>query len=207
MIIPAILENSLIKLQEKVRLVGNGAEKIHLDICDGTFVSTQTFIDLAELNTLSCATPLQVHLMVKNPIDYIKEVKNIECYIAHVEEVKDSEIFLQGQRVGLAINYNTPLQMLLPYLNLVEFVQFMSVIPGKQGSSHIEDAVSKIEAFKELYPTIKTQVDGGISAKNIQQYCNLQVDGIVIGAEIINTKDPATALKKFVELEQSYKKS
>ncbi len=205
MIIPAILEDSLIKLQERVHSVGKDAKKIHIDICDGDFVNTKTFVDLAKLNTLNSSTPIQIHLMVKNPIAFVSEIRNVECYIAHVEEITDSEIFMQGQRVGLAINYNTPLQALLPYLGLVEFVQFMSVTPGKQGNTHISDTSCKVEAFKEMYPHVRIQVDGGINSKNIQNYLNLGVEGIVIGAEIINTKEPAVALRKFMELEQKFK--
>ena len=148
---------------------------IHIDIMDGKFVSNKTWTTSEVKKFTSYSTlPLKVHLMVKNPSKYIEDyaLMNTSVIIFHYEAVNDinemiNKVKSYGLKVGIAINPETNIDVLLPYLNIIDEVLIMSVHPGKSGQSFIEESLEKISVLKNIilegnYKTI-ISVDGGIN--------------------------------------------
>lgn len=171
----SVLSNE-IKPQDIVKKLDlSKPDYIHIDIMDGKFVSNKTWTTSEVKKFTSYSTlPLEVHLMVNNPSKYIEDyaLMNTSIIIFHYEAVKDinemiNKVKLYGLKVGIAINPETNINVLIPYLNMIDEVLIMSVHPGKSGQSFIEESLEKISALKNIilesnYKTI-ISVDGGIN--------------------------------------------
>ena len=171
----SVLSNE-IKPQDIVKKLDlSKPDYIHIDIMDGKFVSNKTWTTSEVKKFTSYSTlPLEVHLMVNNPSKYIEDyaLMNTNIIIFHYEAVKDinemiNKVKLYGLKVGIAINPETNINVLIPYLNMIDEVLIMSVHPGKSGQSFIEESLEKISVLKNIilegnYKTI-ISVDGGIN--------------------------------------------
>lgn len=171
----SVLSNE-IKPQDIVKKIDlSKPDYIHIDIMDGKFVSNKTWTTSEVKKFTSYSTlPLEVHLMVNNPSKYIEDyaLMNTSIIIFHYEAVKDinemiNKVKLYGLKVGIAINPETNINVLIPYLNMIDEVLIMSVHPGKSGQSFIEESLEKISVLKNIilegnYKTI-ISVDGGIN--------------------------------------------
>ena len=171
----SVLSNE-IKPQDIVKKLDlSKPDYIHIDIMDGKFVSNKTWTTSEVKKFTSYSTlPLEVHLMVNNPSKYIEDyaLMNTSIIIFHYEAVKDinemiNKVKLYGLKVGIAINPETNINALIPYLNMIDEVLIMSVHPGKSGQSFIEESLEKISVLKNIilegnYKTI-ISVDGGIN--------------------------------------------
>ena len=168
--------SSTIKPQDIVKeLDKTNADYIHIDIMDGKFVDNKTWT-ISEITkiTKNSTLPLDVHLMVNNPSKYIEDyaMLNTNDIIFHYEAVKDvnsmiDEIKNYGLKVGIAINPDTDVEKIFPYLDKIDLVLVMSVYPGKSGQSFIEKSLDKIRKLKQEIQekNLKTliSVDGGIN--------------------------------------------
>lgn len=171
----SVLSNK-IKPQDIVKKLDlSKPDYIHIDIMDGKFVGNKTWTTSEVKKFTSYSTlPLEVHLMVNNPSKYIEDyaLMNTSIIIFHYEAVKDinemiNKVKLYGLKVGIAINPETNINVLIPYLNMIDEVLIMSVHPGKSGQSFIEESLEKISVLKNIilegnYKTI-ISVDGGIN--------------------------------------------
>lgn len=198
----SVLSNE-IKPQDIVKKLDlSKPDYIHIDIMDGKFVSNKTWTTSEVKKFTSYSTlPLEVHLMVNNPSKYIEEyaLMNTSVIIFHYEAVKDinemiNKVKLYGLKVGIAINPETNINVLIPYLNMIDEVLIMSVHPGKSGQSFIEESLEKISVLKNIilegnYKTI-ISVDGGINNETGLLCKNAGVDELVsasyIHKDIIN---------------------
>ena len=168
--------SSSIKPQDIVKKLDNTqADYIHIDIMDGKFVEnkTWTYSEVKKFVSYS-KLPLDVHLMVKDPKKYIEDYAMLNTYqIAfHYEAVKDVNEMIDyiknyGLKVGIAINPETPANVVFPYLKDIDEVLVMSVHPGKSGQSFIESTPEKIKFIKDeiIKQNAKAviNVDGGIN--------------------------------------------
>lgn len=203
MIIPAILEKDFEEVKRKVELVRDIAGLIQIDIADGLQVNGKTCLELKKIETLDThKAQIELHLMVKNPLQFLPnktphitkictQIENIDCVDEFISRAKK-----QGYKVGLSLNSDTPIGKLNPYITKIDFVQFMTVEPGTQGSKYL-DETNKIKAFKKLYPQMPTQVDGGVTENNIHDIVRLGIDHVVVGSAIFNSKN---VQEKFEEL-------
>lgn len=198
----SVLSNE-IKPQDIVKKLDlSKPDYIHIDIMDGKFVSNKTWTTSEVRKFTSYSTlPLEVHLMVNNPSKYIEDyaLMNTSIIIFHYEAVKDinemiNKVKLYGLKVGIAINPETNINVLIPYLNMIDEVLIMSVHPGKSGQSFIEESLEKISALKNIilesnYKTI-ISVDGGINNETGTLCKDAGVDELVsasyIHKDIIN---------------------
>ncbi len=193
----SILSDSL-KSQDIVKKIDNSkCDNIHIDIMDGKFVDnkTWTFSEIKKITSYS-HLPLDVHLMVKDPHKYIEDyaLLNTNDIIFHYEAVKDINEMINliksyGLKVGIAINPDTKVDVLFPYLKDLDFVLIMSVYPGKSGQSFIEETIEKIKVLKEeiLKQEVKTliEVDGGINDETALLCKEAGVD-ILVSASFIH---------------------
>lgn len=169
------------------------ADYLHLDVMDNTFTSSISFLyEEAKKVSKLCNKKLDIHIM-SNKLDdildyYIKlkpsiisihfeSVDNIDKYI---NKIKDNNI-----KVGLAINPDTNVSEIYPYLDLIDIVLIMGVFPGKGGQKYIESTTKKLIKLKEIKDNYNylIEVDGGINDKTIdivKEYVDIVVSGSFI---------------------------
>jgi len=199
MIIPAILEDNLKTIQEKIAQVSSLADKVQIDVCDGVFVEEETFLDLEKITTLET---IEYHLMVQNPLKFIDiPLKKRDSVIIHVEsknaEKAVNEFLKKTKRVGVCKNPDTPVEELEKYVDRVNFVQFLTVYPGKQGQEMLEKPFHEAVEFLKKYPTISIQIDGGVNQENLKRIVHSKIYNLVSGSSIFNTKNPRLTIRSF----------
>ena len=145
--------------------------------------------------------PLDIHLMVENPIEYIEELQNlnVEYITFHIEVLHNIEELINkckelNYKVGLAIKPNTNINELKPYLKYIDLILVMSVEPGFGGQKFIENTIARIEKIRKMLiknkcENILIEVDGGINDTNIKSLIDTKVDIAVSGSYIVNSSN------------------
>lgn len=176
---------------------------IHIDVMDNTFTNNVAYSieEINEINKIS-NKKLDIHLMVNDPIKYINSFNNmnIEYIIFHVEIDKDinnliNTVHGMGYKCGLAINPNTNIDVLEQYINNIDLILVMSVMPGYGGQLFINSIYNKLESLRNKYKNITISVDGGINQDNIYKLSSL-VNMVVIGSYLsAETKEKIDMIK------------
>ena len=184
-----------------------GADLIHIDVMDGHFVPNLTIgpVVVKDIRR-NTDIPLDVHLMIESPKQYISEfVKAGSDWITvHVEACKDvkqvlSRIRSFGKKAGISLRPGTSLSSIEPFLNDVDLVLVMSVEPGFGGQSFLPESVNRIQTMKRLIGSrpVEISVDGGIKLSNAKRLIDAGADILVVGSGIFLTDDPVISMKKF----------
>ena len=171
----------------------SNADYIHVDIMDGKFAGKKNFTyDQIKDYFKDIKKPLDVHLMVNDSLDYIKEFAQLkpEYLTFHIESTKNiadciKYIHDNGIKAGIAINPETRIYNILPYLDNIELVLVMSVHPGLGGQTFIEDVLKKINELKALQSKYNyiINVDGGVNGDTIK---NINSDMVVSGFYVVS---------------------
>lgn len=174
------------------------ADYIHVDFIDNKFIKGKKipFYKLRKLDRVS-SKRLDVHLMTNNLRKYIKKFASLNCeYITfHIEVNKNIEKYINmirsfGIKVGLAINPDTSIETLKPYLSMIDLILVMSVVPGYGGQEFITETVDKLKCLKKYITKNKLKVlvsvDGGINNTKINDVKPF-VDIVVSGSYITNS--------------------
>ena len=205
---PSILAADFKNLGQQIIDVDTaGAQYIHIDVMDGTFVPSISF-GMPLIKSIRSATDkvFDVHLMIVDPIRYIREFAEIGADIItfHLEAAPDvcaviDEIHSLGKRAGLSIKPGTPVKELVPYLDKVDMILVMTVEPGFGGQPFIEDSYDRIKAVRAMLTErgldTDIQVDGGITKENVRSVIEAGANVIVAGSTVYrgdaaqNTKD------------------
>jgi ribulose-phosphate 3-epimerase len=172
---------------------------IHVDVMDGKFVKNKTmpFREMKHIYEYT-SKRLDVHLMVEEPSKYIPLYAelNTEFITIHkeIEEdlVKDLELIKEYSiKCGLAINPDTKVSELVPYLPYIDLILVMSVVPGEGGQEFIEESQEKIKEVRSLLNSYHVNaiinVDGGINNMTKDKCCD--ADMLTAGSYIINSSD------------------
>jgi len=207
LIIPSVFVFSEEEFTKQINSVQNILEQVQLDIADGEFVPAKTWAN-PELVEQECNINLELHLMVKNPLQELQRwtaVENISRVLIHLESgnVREAIKFAKDNdwKVGLVLNPETELETLEKYLSGIDSVMFMGVTPGKQGQELIPEVLEKIKEFTSLNPTVFTELDGGINEENLAKIIESGVKAICPGSAIFgNAVSPAENVKKFTEI-------
>lgn len=180
-------ENTIKELNKTV------IDYIHVDVMDGEFVSNET-LDFNRLRNYFYDNKknLDVHLMVKNVKLYVElySLLNPKYITFHIENGNTLELinYVKNKniRVGLAVNPDTDVDMIKPFLDKVDLILVMSVVPGRGGQSFIESSLDKIRKIRRLNKDIVISVDGGINNINIKKIKEAGASMSVIGSYITN---------------------
>ena len=184
-------------LDETIEKVNNSTcNYIHIDVMDGKFVNNVKFpLDITKDVIKKSKKKTEVHLMVGdiNTVRKYIELKP-DVLILHVEIIKDKDIINEIKKnkikVGLAINPETKIEKLLPYLKYIDLVLFMSVKPGKGGQSFKKSTLSKIKKLKKVSPNnLIINIDGGVNDTNSLLCMNAGCTRLVSGSYITNSKN------------------
>ena len=210
---PSILSADLSQLSQQIKVVeDNGADWIHCDIMDGHFVPNITFGPvLVEAAKRSTNLPLDVHLMIKNPDNYLEDFRKAGADIisVHFEEVvhlnrtivKIKEL---GAKAGVVINPSTPVSFIKDIAEYIDLLLIMTVNPGFGGQSFIPNSLRRIsDAVKlreELNLNFLIEVDGGVSKSNINSIKEAGCDVFVAGSSIFKADNIAAATKELKKI-------
>ncbi|MFC1633026.1 ribulose-phosphate 3-epimerase [Patescibacteria group bacterium] len=201
-IIPAILESNLETLKEKLKLAESFTKKVQIDIADGQFVDNRTLTDFSWLADFDTSLEIEFHLMVADPRSYINNLPlQVTSVSAHIETIADPVIFAelvraQGKQVGFAVNPDTPLEEIEKFVEIGDFFQFLTVIPGFQGSDFRSDVLEKIKNIHKKYPDVVLQADGGITPETAPHLAAAGVMNLVSGSFIFGHNKPSEAYQE-----------
>ncbi len=212
---PSILAADFANLAEEVKSIKD-ADWIHFDVMDGHFVPNLSFgTVVAEAIRPHTDLPLDVHLMISNPDEYIEQFSAAGAALITIHQ----EVAIHGHRTiqrikdsgclaGMALNPGTSIETLEEYLPYLDLILIMTVNPGFGGQSFIESMISKIERTRAMIDRsgydIYLEVDGGISAKNIERVAAAGANAFVAGSAIFSKHDRAGEIAKMRSLAQHF---
>lgn len=206
-IAPSILSADFANMGcDVTRLKEWGADAVHFDVMDGTFVPTITFGPaMCKAVRPYTELPIDVHIMVEHPETYIDPFKEAGAdYLTfHVEADKHThrtlqKIRLAGMKAGIALNPGTSVVAVEPVLSECDLVLVMSVNPGAGGQKFIPGALEKIERLAQLKKergyTYEIEVDGGINAETAALCVKAGATMLVSGSSVFKAADPAALI-------------
>jgi ribulose-phosphate 3-epimerase len=197
---PSILSADFGRLNDEIKTVEEHADYIHVDVMDGHFVPNLTF-GAAVVRCIKTRLPLDVHLMISNPRDFIEDFAKAGANVltVHFEAVDDLHDLLakikdNGMRAGVSIKPDTDVQVLEEYIDELDWVLIMGVEPGFGGQEFKESAVDKIKWLRQKAPELDIAVDGGINDETGRK-CTLAGANILIaGSYIFKAEDRREAI-------------
>ena len=210
---PSILSADFARIGEAAKLAEEaGADVIHVDVMDGHFVPNLTLGPqaVAALKKIT-RLPLDVHLMVEKPGDFIPLFLEAGADWVSVHQEASSHLHRDvsliksaGRKAGVAINPATPVRLLSEILPDLDFVLVMSVNPGFGGQKFVPSTHQKISALRtwvrERRLEVSIEVDGGVNLENASALIDDGAEILVMGAAVFQNADPAGAIRQAKEI-------
>ena len=209
-IAPSILSADFAQLADDVERVAAEADLLHVDVMDGHFVPNLT-IGPPVVKSLRKRTDLHLdcHLMVDNPGELLEDFADAgaDGCTVHIELGDPRPLFAAmrelGLRVGLTHNPETPVDAVLPYLEEIDVLLFMSVHPGFGGQAFIPSVLDKLTAARRVVDEgglpVELEIDGGINRETAPRAAAAGADILVAGSAIFHADDPAAAARQIRE--------
>jgi len=213
LIAPSVLAADFANLQRDSEMLNKSeADWFHIDIMDGVFVPNISFgMPVLKAIAKHATKPLDVHLMIVNPDQYIETFAELGSAVltVHYEACDHLHRTLQkikscGMKAGVALNPHTPITALDSIIKDVDVVCLMSVNPGFGGQSFIEETYTKVKTLKALIQekgaTTLIEIDGGVTNKNAKRLIDAGADVLVAGSYVFRAEDPIQTIAGLKEI-------
>ena len=202
-IAPSLLSADFGNLASSIDLVNKSeADWLHIDVMDGVFVPNISFgFPVLDYVKKLSTKPLDVHLMIVDPMKFVKEVKNSNAYLMNVHyEVSThlhrsiQQIKEAGMKAAVTLNPHTPVSLLQDVVTDLDMILLMSVNPGFGGQKFIPNTVNKVAELKELIlkkgSNALIEVDGGINLETGKLVVDAGADALVAGNFVFKSENP-----------------
>ncbi len=204
---PSLLSADFLHLEESVKMINQSqADWLHIDIMDGVFVPNLSFgFPILEAIKPICQKPLDVHLMIVDPLKFIDPLAQLGVHIMNVHyEVSPhlhrslSAIRSMGMKSGVTLNPHTPVEVLEDILEECDLVLLMSVNPGFGGQKFIQRTLEKTRKLRRIIDErgLNTilEVDGGVNAITAPLLVEAGADALVAGSYVFGHTEPLKAI-------------
>ena len=202
-IAPSLLSADFGNLASSIDMVNKSeADWLHIDVMDGVFVPNISFgFPVLDYVKKLSTKPLDVHLMIVDPMKFVKEVKNSNAYLMNVHyEVSThlhrsiQQIKEAGMKAAVTLNPHTPVSLLQDVVTDLDMILLMSVNPGFGGQKFIPNTVNKVADLKELIlkkgSNALIEVDGGINLETGKLVVDAGADALVAGNFVFKSENP-----------------
>ncbi len=208
---PSILSADFTDLGSEIKKIDeNGAQYVHIDVMDGQFVpNISVGIPVVKCVRKITDKVLDVHLMINNPLRYVKDFANAGADIInfHIESLDNpnlviDEIIKYGKTPAITVKPNTKIEEVYPYLDRVNMVLIMTVEPGFGGQKFMADMMSKVKDLRNYANKkgfdIDIEIDGGVNFDTAKVCIENGANVLVVGSEIYNDKGAEYNTKKYM---------
>ena len=205
---PSVLSADFGNLNNEIQLINkSSAYSIHIDVMDGVFVPNISFGQpIVKTLSLISNKPLDVHLMIVDPIKFIDEfvfdnTLNITIHYESTNKIEETLNYIKSKNIksGLAIKPDTDINEIESYIQNVDILCLMSVNPGFSGQNFIENTYTRLKQLRKLIKKMKLstliQIDGGVNNTNAKKLFNLGADILVSGNYIFKSANPIKVIE------------
>ncbi|MBS3142854.1 ribulose-phosphate 3-epimerase [Candidatus Woesearchaeota archaeon] len=196
LIVPSIIAQTQEDMQKKIMSV-SFAPRIQIDVMDGVFVKEKSLWFPLQLPKID--GQYEAHLMVRKPASWIEQYgKGVHRVIVHAE-LPDALTILKKirqlrKKAGIALNPGTSAASVVRFIDWIDQVTVMAVIPGRYGAPFISGVLEKIQDLKRLYPKLAIEIDGGMNPEHIRMAKAAGASVFISGSYLMNAKNPRLAI-------------
>ncbi len=204
---PSMLSADFANLYADIEMVNNSeADYFHLDVMDGVFVPNISFgFPVMQAIAKYAKKPLDVHLMIVNPQNYISQVRDLGAEFMNVHQEACTHLHRTvqairnaGMKAAVTLNPATPIVMLEDIVEDVDMILLMSVNPGFGGQKFIPNTVNKLQKLRELIAKSSNkpliEIDGGVNAQTAPILAKAGADVVVAGSYVFGAQDPTATI-------------
>lgn len=210
---PSLLSANFLDLKGEMEMINESeADWLHMDVMDGVFVPNISFgFPVIQAVSKACKKPLDVHLMIVHPENYIEQTAKAGAMMMTVHYEASlhlnrtlNAIHAAGLKAGVALNPSTPVSVLEDIILDADLILIMSVNPGFSGQKFIENTYKKITQLKQLIKSSGShaliEVDGGVQNETAPKLVEAGADVLVSGNYVFKSADPKATIHSLKQL-------